>query len=456
MEYIDNILFTIILASGIFLFAKNIKKVIRNINVGRNIKVTDNIGERWKTMTMVALGQSKMMVRPVAGIMHIFIYVGFVIINIEVVEILIDGIFGTHRILSFMGGFYYFLISAFEVLAVLVLLACVVFLARRNIIKLKRFVNKDLEGWPKSDANYILFIEILLMSAFLFMNAADGVLMSFSFNDAMNVSKEFSIAATKIFGDNHVGAAYYFPVSAWLTGFLPNSPEALHLIERFCWWFHIVGILAFMNYLPYSNHFHILLAFPNVFYSNLKQKGQFSNLESVTNEVNLMMDPSLPPPPADAAPPRFGAKDVNDLSWVQLMNAYSCTECGRCSSVCPANQTGKLLSPRKIMMSTRDRLEEVGKELDLGKNPFEGEKNLLQDYITPEELWACTTCNACTEACPINIDPLSIIIDLRRYLVMEQSAAPASLNGMFTNIENNQAPWQFSPADRLNWAKEND
>jgi len=456
MEYIENIIFTIILAAGIYLFAKNIKKVIRNINVGRDFKVTDNIAERWKTLTLVALGQSKMLVRPIAGIMHIFIYVGFVIINIEVIEILIDGIFGTHRILSFMGGFYYFLISSFEVLAVLVLISCVVFLARRNIIKLKRFVDKDLDGWPKSDANYILIIEILLMSAFLFMNAADGVLMSFSFNEASTIPKEFSEAALKIFGENHVGSAYYFPVSAWLTGFLPNSPEALHLIERFCWWFHIVGILAFMNYLPYSKHIHILLAFPNVFYSNLKPTGQFTNLESVTNEVKLMMDPSLPPPATDAVPPRFGAKDVNDLSWVQLMNAYSCTECGRCSSVCPATQTGKLLSPRKIMMSTRDRLEEVGKELDLGKNPFEGEKSLLNDYITPEELWACTTCNACTEACPINIDPLSIIVDLRRYLVMEQSLAPASLNGMFTNIENNQAPWQFSPSDRLNWAKEND
>lgn len=435
---ISSIIFLILLAAGVLFFTKNIRKVIRNISLGRPLDRSDRSSERWKVMAMVALGQSKMVSRPVAGFFHIIIYLGFVIINIEVLEIIIDGIFGTHRVFAqVLGSFYDFLIGSFEILAAGVLLACVVFLARRNLIRLKRFVSNDLNGFPRSDANIILVTEIILMSLFLTMNAADSILQSR--------------------GVPHYIIAGAFPVSSMLTGFLASfSTETLVLIERACWWLHIAGILMFLNYVPYSKHFHILLAFPNTWYSNLEKKGKFTNLESVTNEVKLMMDPSAPVPVVDpAAPPqRFGAKDVHDLTWKNLMDAYSCTECGRCTSVCPANITGKLLSPRKIMMSTRDRLEEVGKNLDMQGPGYDDQKSLLNDYITPEELWACTTCNACVQACPVNIDPLSIIVDMRRYLVMEQSSAPAELNGMFTKIENNGAPWQFSPADRMNWVNQ--
>lgn len=455
MNWIDNLIFCVLLAGGIYWFARNAKKIRRNILLGRALDISDNLSERWKLMAKVAIGQSKMVVRPVAGIMHIFVYLGFIIINIEVLEIIIDGIFGTHRIFAFMGYFYYLLIASFEFLALLVILGCAIFLIRRYVIKLKRFMNKELDGWPRNDAAIILTTEIVLMSAFLIMNAADGVMMSYGKLSGGILLPEFADAATKIFGEQiQAGKGLYFPVSAYLTGFLPSNPVALHFIERVCWWFHILGIIAFLNYIPYSKHFHILLAFPTVFYSNLKPKGKFSNLESVTNEVKLMLDPSAVPPSSDAPPAKFGAKDVPDLSWKQLMDAYSCTECGRCTSNCPANQTGKLLSPRKIMMDTRDRMEELGKGIDKNGTNYTDSKALVGDYITAEELWACTTCNACTEACPVNIDPLSIIIDLRRYLVMEQSDAPAALNAMFTNIENNGAPWQFSPADRLNWKNE--
>ncbi len=437
---IASIIFIIILGAAIFLFTKNVRTIIRNINLGRDVVINDRKAERWKMMALVAIGQSKMMVRPVAGFFHILIYAGFVIVNIEVLEILIDGIFGTHRVLAFMGGFYDFLIACFEYLALGVIVACVIFLARRNILKLKRFWSAEMTSWPRTDANLILTWEILLMSAFLTMNACDSILQM--------RGGEFE----------HYTKAGSFPVSSLLAPFFQNlDGQSLVNIERFCWWFHIIGILAFLNYVPYSKHFHILLSFPNVWYSKLKPKGEFTNLESVTNEVKLMMDPTLTPPPVDpnASPMRFGAKDVQDLTWKQLMDAYSCTECGRCTSVCPANLTGKKLSPRKIMMDTRDRITEVGKNIDTKGKDFNDEKSLLGNYITEEELWACTTCNACVDACPVNIDPLSIIIDMRRYLVMEQSSAPAELNGMFTKIENNQAPWQFSPADRLNWAQEN-
>jgi len=455
MEYLSQGIFVLLFAVAVVWFTRNVRRVIRNIRLGRDESVNDRKKERWSEVLRVALGQSKMVSRPVAGIMHIFIYAGFIIINIEVMEIILDGITGKHRLFSFIGKPYFYLISAFEVLALLVLVSCVVFLCRRHVIRLKRFIQGDLDGFPRTDADVILVTEILLMSAFLFMNAADGVLMSMdNFNLPMFMS-HYGHAAVHMFGlDVKPGDTLYFPVSAWLTGFLPDSWSALVLIERGCWWFHIVGILVFLNYLPYSKHFHIILAFPNVWYSRLDAKGKFSNVESVTREVQLMLDPSLPPPAADAAPARFGAKDVNDLSWIQLMNAYSCTECGRCTSVCPANQTGKKLSPRRIMMRTRDRMEEVGKAMDSGKAPFEDGKSLVHDYISAEELWACTTCNACVQECPENIDPHSIIVDLRRYLVMEESAAPASLNMMFTNMENNGAPWQFSQADRLQWSKE--
>ncbi|MCC6690029.1 MAG: (Fe-S)-binding protein, partial [Bacteroidia bacterium] len=382
-----------------------------------------------------ALGQSKMMSRPVPAILHIFVYVGFVLINVEVLEMLIDGTLGTHRSLSFLGSFYNFLISFFEVLAFLVTFGCVVFLIRRNVIHVKRFMNKELDGWPRSDANIILISEIVLMSALFTMNAADQILQNRAYE--------------------HYIQAGSFPISSLLTPLLTGiSNSGLVFIERFCWWIHIVGILGFLNYLPYSKHFHIILAFPNTYFSNLKPKGQFTNLTSVTTEVKAMLDPSFTAPsPNPDKPIRFGAKDIFDLSWKQLLDAYSCTECGRCTSSCPANQTGKLLSPRKIIMNTRDRLEEVSKNID-ANGEFKDDGKSLGSYITNEELWACTSCNACVQECPVNIDPLSIIVDMRRYLVMEQSAAPQELNLMLNNIENNGAPWQFSPADRLNWAKE--
>ena len=390
-------------------------------------------------MIRVALGQSKMMVKPIAGFLHLIVYVGFVIINIEVLEIIIDGIFGTHRIFSFMGGFYDFLIASFEILALLVLLACVLFFIRRNGIQLKRFVMKEVAGWPKTDANLILIFEVLLMGAFLLMQSADLTLQKL--------------------GAAHYTEAGSFPVSSSLLFVFEGMSETtVYAYERFFWWFHILGILAFLNYLPYSKHLHIVLAFPNTYHSNLKPKGAFTNMESVTQEVKLMMDPEADPyavSDTDVADEvqRFGAKDVTDLSWVQLMNAYSCTECGRCTSECPAHQTGKILSPRKIMMDTRDRLEAYGDRLDGIKTEVD-DQTLLDGYITREELWACTTCNACTDACPINIDPLSIILDMRRYMVMEESAAPNELNMMFTNVENNGAPWQFPAADRLKWRDE--
>jgi heterodisulfide reductase subunit C len=434
---IAPIIFLVLIIAATFLFVLNIRKVRRNIFLGKDIDRSDNSSERWKTMAMVALGQSKMVSRPVAAVMHVFIYVGFVLINIEVLEMFIDGLFNTHRAFSFLGGFYDFLIAFFEVLAFLVTLSCVVFFARRNIVKIKRFLSPELKGFPRSDANLILITEIVLMSALFLMNAADQNL--------------------QLRGSAHYHSAGTFPISGLFAPLLSGwSDGTLIFTERFCWWFHIIGILAFLNYLPYSKHLHIVLAFPNVYYSNLKAKGQFSNLESVTHEVKAMFDTSyIPPAPKEGEVMRFGAKDVQDLNWKQLLDAYSCTECGRCTSSCPANITGKLLSPRKIMMDTRDRLVEVGKNEDANKGQFVDDgKTLLGNYITEEELWACTSCNACVQECPINIDPLSIIMDMRRFLVMEQSASPQALNTMFTNIENNGAPWQFSPMDRANWIHE--
>jgi heterodisulfide reductase subunit C len=440
MSFLDNILFALVLVIGIGYFTMNVKKLIRNINLGRDINRKDNSSKRWKNMAMVALGQSKMVKRPIAGILHIIVYAGFVIINIEVIEIIIDGLFGTHRVLSFMGSFYDVLIASFEILAVLVLLAVFVFWIRRNRLKLARFTSSELTGKPKNDANYILYFEVVLMSLFLLMNAADFHLQNL--------------------GIGHYDKVGSFPISQFIAPLFNGKSEGFVVaIERAAWWLHIVGILIFLNYLYFSKHLHILLAFPNTFYADLNAKGKLDNLESVTNEVKLMMDPSADPFAApsnpEAVPAKFGASDVQDLNWVQLLNAYSCTECGRCTSSCPANQTGKKLSPRKIMMDTRDRLEEVGKNIDLNKGVFVDDgKSLLHDYISTEELWACTSCNACVEECPIDISPLSIIIDMRRYLVMEQSAAPNELNNVMTNIENNGAPWQYNQMDRLNWSTE--
>mgnify|MGYP000297760954 CR=1 FL=1 len=437
MQYLPNILFALALSVGIGFFVMNIRKLTRNIKLGKDVDRTDKKPERLKNMIKIALGQSKMVKRPFSGFLHIVVYVGFIIINIEVLEIIIDGLFGTHRIFKGVlgDGFYAFLIGTFEILAALVFIAVILFWTRRNVANIKRFLSKEMKGWPKNDGNYILYFEMVLMTLFLVMNATDT-----SFQQA-GIGNPISQFIAPIFN-----------------GF---SAETIHIIERSAWWIHILGILVFLNYLYYSKHLHILLAFPNTYFANLNPKGQLNNLASVTNEVKLMMDPDADPyaMPAEGAeetvPEKFGASDVADLNWVQLLNAYTCTECGRCTSSCPANLTGKELSPRKIMMDTRDRLEEVGRNIDANKGTFVDDgKQLLNDYIKPEELWACTSCNACVEECPVNIDPLSIIMDMRRYLVMEESAAPQELNMMMTNIENNGAPWQYNQMDRLNWKDE--
>lgn len=441
MSYIDNIIFLIALVAGFGLFAKSLKELYRNIKLGKEINRSDNKPQRWATMTRVALGQSKMVKRPIAGVLHIFVYVGFVIINLELIEIIVDGIFGTHRFLAGIFGenLYAIFTATLEVLALLVVIAVVVFFIRRNFIKIKRVSTKssDLKGWGIRDANWILVIEFALMIAFFTMNAADY------YNDSGRFSSNFPISKS------------IFPF------FQDFSSDSLHIIEKSAWWFHFLGILFFMNYLYYSKHLHIIFAFPNTWYANLQPKGRFNDLESVTKEIKLMMDPNADPYAAPVegeaeVPSKFGAEDIFDLNQVQLLNAYSCTECGRCTSVCPANITGKKLSPRLIMMKTRDRLEEVGKNINKNGGKFVDDgKKLLNDYITKEELWACTTCNACVEACPVLIDPLSIIFEMRRFLVMEQSAAPQELNLMMTNVENNAAPWQYNQNDRLNWATEN-
>jgi len=441
MEILPQIVFAIVLVLGLGFFSKNVKKLSRNIKLGRAVDVSDNKSLRWKNMTRIALGQTKMVVRPIAGLLHVIVYIGFIIINIEVLEIIIDGLFGTHRVFAPLGSVYNFLIGSFEILALLVIVAVAVFWIRRNIIRLQRFIKPEMKGWPKKDGNLILYIELVLMLLFLTMNAADFKLQQL--------------------GVEQYTQAGSFPISQYLAQFFDGIPEAsLILIERTAWWLHIVGILCFLNYLYYSKHLHILLAFPNTYYGKTNPKGQLNNLEAVTAEVKLMMDPNADPfaaPAEGSAPPeKFGASDVMDLSWVQLLNAYTCTECGRCTSECPANQTGKKLSPRKIMMDTRDRLEEVGKNIDKNKGEFKDDgRQLLGDYISNEEIWACTSCNACVEACPVSIDPLSIIMDMRQYLVMEKSAAPSELNNMMGNIENNGAPWPFNQMDRLNWTQEN-
>ncbi len=443
MQYIPNILFIIALLAGIGYFTINIRKIIRNIKLGKEVDASDNTGKRWSNVFRIALGQSKMVVRPIPGLLHIFVYVGFIIINIEVLEIIIDGIFGTHRVLSTIlpTGLYNFLIGSFEILAFLVLVGVILFWTRRNIQKLKRFWAREMKGWPKNDGNIILYFEMVLMILFLVMNAADQSLQSL--------------------GVAHYSEAGAFPISQFIVPFFNGLSEGtIMIIERSAWWLHILGILAFLNYLYFSKHLHILLAFPNVYFGRVVPQGQFRNLDSVTAEVKLMMDPTVDPfatvpEGTTEAPVKFGASDVMDLSRTQLLSAYTCTECGRCTSVCPANITGKLLSPRKIMMDTRDRLEEVGRNIDKnGKFKPDG-KQLLDDYILREELWACTTCNACVEACPVSIEPMSIIMDMRQFLVMEQSAAPQELNVAMTNIENNGAPWPYNQMDRLNWTDEN-
>jgi len=443
---IQSIVFIVVFVSAFSFFTFKILKVRRNILLGRDVDLTDNKGKRISTMLRVAFGQSKMAARPVPFIMHFFIYAAFLITQIELIEIIIDGAAGQHRFIwhltegSFLGSIYTFTINFIEILSVLAFVATIIFLSRRNIIRLARFQKPEMKGWPSKDANLILAGEITLVTCIMLMNSADVALQRLG--------------------------AFHATDSFLVSGVIANlwsglSVDTLMLIERIGWWGHILGILGFMVYLPFSKHFHIFLAFPNTYFTYLKPKGQLTNLASVTAEVKLMLDPNVDPfaapaPDPNGAPIKFGAKDVNDLTWKNLMDAYSCTECGRCTSECPANITGKKLSPRKIMMDTRDRLEEVGKNLDKKGKDFTDGKSLLGNYITEEELWACTSCNACVQACPVNINPLEIIIELRRDLIMEQSIAPAPINTMLNNIQNNGAPWQFSPLDRANWVNEID
>ena len=440
MQLFQQILFIIVAGIAIFLFARKVGAIRRNILLGRDdaeVDRKDRSGERWKNVVLLAFGQKKMFKRPLPAILHFFVYAGFVLINIEVLEILIDGIFqgGPHHTFEpLLGGLYNWVIGFFEVLAVLTLVAVIAFLFRRNVLKLRRFNMRELEGFPRRDANTILYTEVVLMTMLLLMNAAEG---------AIRVRH---------------GESGGFLVSSLLAPAFGNVDETtLHMMQRVCWWGHILGILAFLNYLPYSKHFHIILAFPNAYYTRLEPQGEMRNMKDIQNEVLYMMQPELAPVPAEGEAPavqRFGAKDVQDLSWKNLLDAYSCTECGRCTAACPANITGKKLSPRKIMMATRDRLEEVGRSIQAGQEWQEGGKTLLHDYITTEELRACTTCSACVESCPVGIEPLDIIVQLRRNLVMEESNSPGEWNAMFSNIENNMAPWKFSPDERDRWAEE--
>ena len=434
MQYIQQVAFLLLATYAIWLFSKNILQIKKNIFLGKPEDLSDNHNLRWRNVILLALGQKKMFRNKTVAIMHLIIYAGFIIINVEVLEIILDGILGTHRLFfEPLGNLYAFLINFFEILAFGVIAVCIIFLYRRNIMKLKRFMSKDLNGWPKSDANYILVAEIILMSLFLTMNAADS--------------------AIQLLGSEHYHATGSFLFSGFLVPLFNSlSVSQLILIERTCWWIHIIGIFAFLNYLPYSKHLHIILAFPNAYYARLKPIGEFKNMENVQNEVKYMMQPELAPT-GDSQPVVFGAKDVMDLSWKNLLDAYSCTECGRCSDACPANQTGKLLSPRKIMMDTRDRLEAVGLNIKQNGEFKDDGKKLLNDYISVEELRACTTCNACVQECPVSINPLDIIMELRRSLIMEDSNAPQEWNGMFGNIENNFAPWKLSPDDRDAWTK---
>lgn len=438
MHLVQQILFILCAGISVYFFSKKVGEIRRNIKLGKDEDLTDNSGARWKNMVLMALGQQKMFKKPIPAFLHLAVYAGFIIINVEILEIFLDGILGVHRLFApALGSLYAYLIGFFEILAVLVLLACVVFLIRRNVLKVKRLNQSELEGWPRNDANLILITEVVLMSLFLMMNTADQVLQAR--------------------GVEHYTLTEPFWISSNFTGlFAGLSDGTLVAIERGGWWLHIIGVFLFLNYLPYSKHLHIVLAFPNAYYTRLQPQGEMANMKEIQNEVLYMMQPELAPPSDGSQPAqqRFGAKDVMDLSWKNLLDAYSCTECGRCTSACPANTTGKKLSPRKIMMDTRDRLEEVGKNINANKTFVDDGKSLVHDYISVEELRACTTCQACVEACPIGIEPLSIINQLRRYLVMEESNSPQEWNLMFGNVENNMAPWKFSPDERDKWAEE--
>ena len=437
MQIVQQILFILVSVVATGLFVRKVKEIRANINLGRDEDISDNKPQRWRNVLLIAFGQKKMFRNPLVAVLHFFVYAGFIIINIEVLEIVLDGILGTHRVFAQpLGILYVYLIHSFEVLAVLVILGCAIFLIRRNIIKLRRFISHDLDGWPRSDANYILITEIILMILFLTLNASDTLL----------IRRNAGIPSSQTFD---------FVVSMHLQPFLAGlSNESLEIIERSCWWLHIIGIFAFLNYLPYSKHLHIILAFPNTYYARLEPLGEMENMPAVQKEVLYAMQPDQVPAGEAEPPKKFGAKDVNDLSWKNLLDAYSCTECGRCTAACPANITGKILSPRKIMMDTRDRMEDVRRNIKKNGTGSGDGKTLLHDYISVEELRACTTCNACVKECPVSISPLDIILQLRRYLVMEESNAPQEWNAMFSNVENNFAPWKFSPDDRDKWVSE--
>jgi heterodisulfide reductase subunit C len=435
---IEQIAFVLLVGGGGFFAFTKFKAIYRNIMLGRKESIPANL----KAMILVALGQGKMFKRPVAAMLHVVIYVSFVITQIELVEIMIDGLFGTHRFvfhlwegIPFLKGLYVFTISFIEVLSLLTFFVTIAFLWRRNLLSIPRFNMPEMKGWAKKDGNIILFLELTLLINIFLMNTAD---MAAHNNE------------------------YGFLVSGFFaSAFSGMEHSTLIVLEKIGWWGHMATVITFLIYLSYSKHLHILLAFPNTFFTKQQPKGYIANMDSVTKEVKLMMDPNAafaaPADGAEETPAKFGAKDVTDLSWKNLLDAYTCTECGRCSAQCPANMTGKLLSPRKIMMDTRDRLEEVGKNMDANGGIWKDDgKSLIENgYISIEELRACTTCNACVEECPVNISPLDIIIQLRRSLIMEDSNSPAEWNGMFSNLENNGAPWQFSQQDRLNWANEN-
>jgi heterodisulfide reductase subunit C len=436
MQLVQQISFIILIGFAVYLFWLKVKEIKANINLGQDEDLSDHKSERWRNVILLALGQKKMFRYPLVGIMHFVIYAGFIIINIEILEIILDGLLGTHRLFAnILGSFYTFVIDFFEILAVAVLLACVIFLIRRNILKLRRFISHELDGWPRTDANLILIIEIILMSLFLTMNSADRAL--------------------QLQGSPHYADHGSYIFSGWLAQSMQHfKPATLVAIERTCWWLHITGIFAFLNYLPYSKHFHILLAFPNTYYKRIVPKGEMRNMKSVEQEVQYMFKPELTPANSEGQTKSFGAKDIFDLKWKNLLDAYTCTECGRCTAACPANLTGKLLSPRKIMMDTRDRMHEVRDNIRANGSFKDDGKTLVHDYITVEELRACTSCNACVEECPISINPLDIIFSLRRALIMEESNAPSEWNAMFSNVENNFAPWKFSPDERDKWAEE--